>query len=90
MQDCTAGNGEHEAGTFSLYPNPASTVLNITLGQSTSVDSYTIYDVAGKAVATGNINTASSTISVSDLAQGTYIIKLIGENTNASKLFIKQ
>lgn len=89
MQDCTAGNGEHEAGAFSLYPNPASTVLNITFGQNTSVESYTIYDVAGKAISSGKIN-ISDTISVSDLAQGTYVIKLTGENTNASKLFIKQ
>lgn len=90
MQDCTAGIGDNEAGSFSLYPNPASTLLNITFGQNTSVDSYTIYDVAGKAITSGNITAAGSTINIAALAQGTYVIRMTGENTNTSKLFIKQ
>lgn len=90
MQDCTAGTGKHESDSFSLFPNPASNILTITFGSNTSPGNYNIYDIAGKMIISGNISTANNTINVSGLAEGTYIIKLTGENINASKLFIKQ
>ena len=68
---------------FSVYPNPASNIINIA-GSDMFVDAvYTITDLAGKTVQKGNLNT---TINISGLAQGMYIFSSEGKSTK----FIKE
>ena len=88
--DCTAGVGDNEAGSFTLYPNPAQSMLNVTLGSGITTGSYAVYDVTGKLILNGSLAGSENNINVASLAQGSYIIKVAGGKGTASKLFIKQ
>lgn len=69
---------------FSLHPNPANDVVNISGSQ---LKKYIIMDITGKMMKTGT----KSTVSVSDLQPGTYIVKLIDDFEKVQYLkFVKQ
>jgi len=88
--DCTAGVDDISAkDEFIIYPNPASSSLNLQLPQSSLLNEYTIFDVTGKKLMSGSVNTSASAINISGLAAGTYIIKLNGGQTQATKMFVK-
>lgn len=54
-----------------VYPNPASRILYIENGDS-KLEKYTLFDISGKQISSGKENQ----IDVSELANGTYVIKL--------------
>jgi len=64
------------ASTIKVYPNPASSMLNV-LGEVNSVE---IYNLTGAKVLVSN----SNHINVSSLAKGTYIAKVNGANGETS------
>ncbi len=69
-----------------IYPNPASSELNISVENYKKVE---IYDMMGKLVFSQN--TAISQIDVSSLSQGTYYLKLYFQNNSIKNLmFIKK
>jgi len=68
-----------------LYPNPASSVLNIEMTQD--FKQATIYSVLGKEV----LSTQNKNINISGLSNGVFLIKIEDANGNVStKRFIKQ
>jgi len=69
------GIEENEAATLSVYPNPARDVLNVTTDIAPGT-LYTVYDMTGRAVATGQINTSNVRIDISNLTVGQYIIEM--------------
>ncbi|MDF3026790.1 MAG: hypothetical protein K0S23_1097 [Fluviicola sp.] len=75
----TAGMIESEQ-TFSIYPNPASDLLNIVSDKTGTLD-YRITDVSGKLVQTGKISPNAKVISLNNLQSGTYYITLSGSNS---------
>ncbi len=88
--DCTAGIENPEATSFTLYPNPATAVLNINLPQGSTLESYTIVDVSGKTLLGGALTGTEPSINIQALAAGSYIIKVSGQGTQTAKMFIKQ
>ncbi|NLI71889.1 MAG: T9SS type A sorting domain-containing protein [Bacteroidales bacterium] len=58
-----------------VYPNPASTEVIID-AQEVFVENYSLYDIAGGLMTTGEMNGVSSTISVTNLQEGIYILQL--------------
>jgi rhamnogalacturonan endolyase len=60
----------------SVYPNPASTFIKVTLRSGDTIKAVSIYTVHGKLVYAGGINTLQQTIDISQLAAGTYIVKV--------------
>ncbi len=73
---------------ISVYPNPATEILNISLNYDKDVN-LTLINMLGKAVMSKNINNFA-TIDVSNLTQGVYLIKMNIEGKQySSKLFIK-
>lgn len=65
---------------YLIYPNPASDILNIELKNS-AINSYEILNIDGSVVTSGDLTNSSSSIDVSQLASGTYFIKLRNELT---------
>ena len=55
-----------------IYPNPASTILNVIINSSSDF-SYSILDLSGKIVKEG---LAETTINISSIQPGVYIIKI--------------
>lgn len=56
-----------------LYPNPVKSILTLT---NTSNEEYKIYDMSGRLVSGGNLE--SGTVNVNKLTNGTYIIQIPG------------
>ena len=67
------GIEEVEQGTVSVYPNPASDQLNVTLSNSEPTE-IAIYNAVGQVVLKKTIS-SQATISLKDLPAGSYIIK---------------
>lgn len=74
----TDGNSSTE---IKLYPNPVKSILTLT---NTSNEEYKIYDMSGRLVSGGNLE--SGTVNVNKLTNGTYVIQIAG----FAKQFIKK
>ena len=77
---------EHtDNNSFSIYPNPVSSLLNIS---STLQDySYELYSLHGQKVMEGD---SATIIDVSGLSTGVYVLKLSSENQTESFKIVKQ
>ena len=75
----TVGNigiDELQANSFTVCPNPADDKLTIkTIGQLAG-STYSISDPAGKKLMTGKLTAEISTIDISQLSRGIYLLKL--------------
>ena len=72
--------------TFSIYPNPATTVLNVNAEGFNTVE---IVNLLGQTVYTANA-TSNMQINVSNLNNGVYFVRMNGENGTATQKFIKK
>ena len=75
---------------FTLYPNPAKDVLNITAIQSIEIKSLAIFDILGQLVIAVPNAKSVSTIDVSKLITGNYFVKVKSDKGSSSMKFIKQ
>ncbi|MEN8957783.1 MAG: T9SS type A sorting domain-containing protein, partial [Flavobacteriales bacterium] len=76
---------------FGLFPNPASSVINIQLDQSIyHNNSMRIFNLLGGLVATRRISTTRTSIDVSNYPKGVYLINVTSEKGNKTKRFIVQ
>ena len=75
---------------ISIYPNPATTTLNLT---STGMSDFelSVLDVTGKVIKTERMLDQTFTFDVSDLASGIYMLRLVSRD-GASKIvkFVKR
>ncbi len=74
---------------ISLYPNPATDVINISVQGNSNDMNAEIYNVSGQVVYKAAVQNNSS-INISNLPDGMYYIKLNGETANGTQKFIKQ
>ena len=78
------GIDDVESSNIALYPNPARTTVTISGLESGST--VTVVDLNGRVVLTST----DATLDVSDLAQGAYFVRIVGERQNAiRKLIVK-
>ena len=81
----SAGTDDFSADKFSVYPNPVKDMLNIK--SASAVDNVTVYDLLGKVVLQENPGTISPAINMSNLASGSYLVKVtIGNSSNTVKV----
>ncbi len=75
--------------SLSIYPNPAKDIINIKLNnyQNTSA---TLYDISGRLMFEKKLNSDISSIDVSNLNNGMYLLKINAENKTITKRVIKQ
>ena len=69
-------------GSLRVYPNPASTVIQVNVVDSTEkIASVVLYDMLGKAVKDTNTEaTSNMTLDVSDIAKGVYLMEITSES----------
>ena len=80
------GIDEVAAGEISVYPNPATTVLNVANAEGAQVS---VFDMSGRMVANVESASANETISVSNLAKGMYIVRIVdGQNVTTKKVSV--
>lgn len=77
---------EEENCAINVFPNPSNGIFTV----EGNIESYEIYDVAGKLVMQENANTNNTTIDLSNYAKGIYTMKtLAGNNVKVSKLIVE-
>ena len=73
--------------SFVVYPNPVNDAFSISI----NAKKVEIYNVTGQLVKTFNNKFSDESLSVSELQNGIYLVKVIDNNNNqATKKFIKQ
>ena len=78
------GNPEVAASDFVVYPNPAKYAISIQ--SDATVESVAIYNALGQLVKIANERT---TIDVSDLSAGSYLIQIVSDKGKTMKKLIK-
>lgn len=74
----------------SLYPNPVSTVLNVTVNKKQSLTDYKIYSISGKLVLAGRMIENPQQIDLSTLEKGLYFIELqSGQNKISRRISVE-
>jgi hypothetical protein len=63
-----------------VYPNPAHTIINVNLTGYKGVSEMKLYDANGKQVAVYRTSDIRSTIDMSKLSSGVYMLKIITAN----------
>ncbi|AWH86902.1 hypothetical protein HYN59_02535 [Flavobacterium album] len=84
----TAGVKESAIAGLKVYPNPLTgNILNIT-SNANAAKTVAIYDVLGKQVI--NTTTSNTSINVSSLTSGVYMVKITEEGKTATKKLVVQ
>jgi len=83
-------NNELEKFSFNVFPNPASDHLTLKFAQNTSKAEVKIYNLLGELKSTSSKSSTESTIDISDLSNGVYIIEVTTERNIMRQKFIKQ
>ncbi|OUR91237.1 hypothetical protein A9Q87_11065 [Flavobacteriales bacterium 34_180_T64] len=71
-----------------IYPNPTKDVLNLSTIDNLEDAIYTVFDINGKRILNGKLK--STTVDVSQLSSGNYILRIISGQSIKSQKFIKQ
>ena len=66
--------------TFTLYPNPSSTELNIAVGK-TNIQTINVFSITGKNVLSYS-NLSNNSIDISELTNGIYFVEIISDEGN--------
>lgn len=75
----------------SIFPNPTTDVLNISLLDNTKATNAIVTDLTGKIIKTFKLNSdLQQTVDVSDVATGLYLLNVYTEKGTASTKFIKK
>ena len=79
INDCPSTLAENESAShFNFYPNPANNKLYLEILKLTQAQQAEIYDAQGKLVFYQSINSQTSILDISNLSQGSYILKVSG------------
>jgi hypothetical protein len=75
---------------FSVSPNPANNVINITNADNMLVNGVTVTDLNGRTVKNVSFEgVATAQVNVADLASGMYILNVTSDKGTATKKFVK-
>jgi hypothetical protein len=72
---------------LSIYPNPATSILNVNNAENATIE---IYNILGQALYTKNDISMNEQIQVSEFVAGTYFIKISNGNAVKTTKFIKR
>jgi Concanavalin A-like lectin/glucanases superfamily/Secretion system C-terminal sorting domain len=84
----STGITENTKNDFTIFPNPASDVLNVIPENSTSETNYTIIDISGKTVLTGSL-VKETQIQIDGLPSGEYFIFMNEKKDNIKRFVIE-
>lgn len=73
VEDC-AGINEGAGISFSLYPNPSNSTVTITYHDVQNIQSVALLDINGRMIR--SIAAAATSIDLSDLPQGAYLVRI--------------
>lgn len=74
----------------SLYPTVTHSNINVRLSDNTGSGTYKIINLQGQVMTTGSLNGSSSSLSVSSLPAGDYLIEIISQAGKTTQKFVKE
>ena len=79
------------AEAISLYPNPASDIINISNNLNVELENITVYDMNGRIVIQHIVtnNSGNQVINVSELSSGIYVVQIKSTQAHTIKRIIK-
>ena len=86
----TLSTKDDEMQSFSIYPNPGTSHLNINLPYQSSNTKVEVFNVLGKQIFSQVFSGLSTSINISKWNSGVYLIRLSNDEGNVTKRFIKQ
>lgn len=79
----------YDASAVGVFPNPAKDIVHIELGEDRAeLLALSLFDAMGRKVR--QIDSTASTIDISDLAGGTYLLRFVFEGGSLGKTLIKK
>ena len=81
------GFNTNTLNNISVYPNPVSNNLTLTISNSIDNFGYNLYDFQGKLIIDGIILSEETTVSTSNLSVGTYFINVYNNQNQKSQTF---
>ena len=89
--DATLSLGKNElANAVSIYPNPAKSILNITISGDFEGASYTIYNTVGQEINKVKVTTENDLkLNTSNYSNGVYFIKIEKDGAYKTLQFVK-
>ncbi|BCY28932.1 DUF7619 domain-containing protein [Flavobacterium okayamense] len=87
IQDVLSNQSFEFENEFVLYPNPTHDILNISTKNQIEIQSVEIYNIVGQIVIA--VPNTTTSIDVSNIAIGTYLIKVNTEKGSAITKFLK-
>ena len=85
----TLGNTDYQQNQISVYPNPATTIINIE-SKDIAAAIATIYDMNGRALQSEYVIDKKVSIPINNLAKGIYLITITTDRGKVSKKIVKQ
>lgn len=86
----TAGLNKATATSFSVFPNPATTVINIANNTNANVNSISVTDLNGRIVKANEFNGVTNVqVTIADLSAGVYMLNITSDKGNVTKKIIK-
>ena len=86
--DASLANNTFSNENFSAYPNPVKDILNLSYTQE--ISNIEIYNMFGQQVMAKTINATQSQVDMSQLASGTYMVKVFADNQEQTIKVIKE
>lgn len=75
---------------YTVGPNPATDVVNVSAKNNNTINTVEITDVNGRVVKNVTVNAATSQINVADLNSGVYFLKASSENGVGTSKIVKK
>jgi hypothetical protein len=86
--ETTSGTAQFTKNTVALYPNPATSVLNLKAAQA--IESIAVYNMLGQQVLAAAPNADVATLNVAQLQNGMYVVNTVSGGVTTSQKFVKQ
>ena len=71
-----------DSKSITVYPNPTNSVINISNAENSQI---TVYNILGESVVSISNNKSIAKIDISNLAEGTYVVKIVSNNNATTK-----
>lgn len=86
--DASLANSSFDNSSFTYYPNPVKNVLNLSYSQE--ITNVEVYNLLGQRMSTNTIGANQGQVDMSNLANGTYLVKVTADNQVKTIKVIKE
>lgn len=79
------------ASQFSVFPNPANNVLNISNSVNASIQNVELTDINGRSIKNVKVDNLTETqVNISDISQGVYMLRITSDRGSLVKKVVKE